>query len=380
LGDSETVSEGDCSEWTVEADQSRDDLYVGTSPQRRPRTLVALGKHRSEQQQQINDYRYQICLYVQMQLCKPSTLADWIRSRNQATEQSLVSDRINNVSEIFQQIAQGLEHVHAKGIVHRDLKPANVFATCGEGLHFKIGDFGLSKQIAANVTRSGSTCPKPVPTQSLELAITQQNEASWNDPLTAGVGTASYAAPEQVATRNYGTEADVYSFGLILLELLSSFSTEHERMQTFSDCRHRRELPRELVRYFPIAADTILACTEPSPLIRPKAYDLARLDLTNGRGAVPQSPSTEVCSLRQALVQKDEEIESLKQQLGEKQQTIDAMISNGTHKPAYWMLPQSVPEQGLIGISNSLFVNGGNAALHSGPASSNSSSSSEGDL
>jgi hypothetical protein len=56
------------------------------------------------------------------------------------------------------------------------------------------------------------------------------------------------------------------------------------------------------------------------------------------------------------------------------------MISNGTHKPAYWMLPQSVPEQGLIGISNSLFVNGGNAALHSGPASSNSSSSSEGDL
>ncbi|EEC42765.1 predicted protein, partial [Phaeodactylum tricornutum CCAP 1055/1] len=137
-------------------------------------------------------YQYQICLYIQMQLCHPATLADWIRERNRKLHDEHAGNRLVFAADIFSQLCDGLAHVHSKGIVHRDLKPANVFASQDEKVQFKIGDFGLSKMIE-------STC----------------GNDTWRDPLTAGVGTASYAAPEQVSSGSYGKEADIFSLGLI---------------------------------------------------------------------------------------------------------------------------------------------------------------------
>ena len=114
------------SEWTL---RSKDDSFLGkqdSSP---------------KQQQQSSSYRYEICLFIQMQLCNPSTLADWIRQRN-STKVSL-EKRAGPAILIFTQLVSGMAHVHEKGILHRDLKPANIFM--GDNGRFKIGDFGLSK-------------------------------------------------------------------------------------------------------------------------------------------------------------------------------------------------------------------------------------------
>jgi serine/threonine protein kinase len=265
------------------------------------------GKKHNNAYQLGTRYKYQICLYIQMQLCHPATLADWIRERNQNHQSSSttassvsVDDRIHSANQIFKQIVCGLSHVHQKGIIHRDLKPSNIFFcattttdtnnTCTE-LQFKIGDFGLSKVLSSKKneltqsSKSARSSPRNDRTSSINDSIQMQqrflitqgtgsNNTKWSEPLTAGVGTASYAAPEQVDTTTYSSAADIYSIGLILLELLCCFSTEHERLQTFYDCRTRRIVPKDIVDKYPIASKTILACTEPIATNRPTACDL----------------------------------------------------------------------------------------------------------
>ncbi|KAK7401752.1 hypothetical protein VNO78_13477 [Psophocarpus tetragonolobus] len=82
-------------------------------------------------------------------------------------------------------IARGMEYVHAKGIIHRDLKPENVLVD--EDSHLKIADFGISCKV--------SKC----------------------DSLR---GTYRWMAPEMIKGKRYGRKVDVYSFGLILWELV----------------------------------------------------------------------------------------------------------------------------------------------------------------
>jgi serine/threonine protein kinase len=115
-----------------------------------------------------------------------------------------------DASSIFKQISSGLAHVHSKGIIHRDLKPANIFQSV-EDDSFKIGDFGLSKMLqSANGGIPFGPDVIQEPTLHIVPITKIQADTSWNDPLTAGVGTSSYAAPEQLSSQHYGSEADIF--------------------------------------------------------------------------------------------------------------------------------------------------------------------------
>jgi serine/threonine protein kinase len=244
------------------------------------------------------------------------------------------------------QVHGGLQ-IYLRRIIARELTfepfPSllqNVFATEEDSVQFKIGDFGLSKLIetAAHATSPTTRSGRVRRRQELLLLEYNQSEAhngergpqaidsksSWQDPLTAGVGTASYAAPEQVASRSYGVKADVFSLGLILLELLCCFSTEHERIQTFHDCRHRRTLPNELDS-FQTVARTILACTDPNPNNRPSAEDLVNLDIRRDVQECNLKEHPDIASLREQLVAKDRELVACRQQLLEKDRVIEGL-------------------------------------------------------
>ena len=118
---------------------------------------------------------------------------------------------IDEALPIAKQIAAALEAAHEQGIIHRDLKPANIKVRADGTV--KVLDFGLAKAMeprspAATAGKAGDAMNSP----TLSLHATQ-----------AGVilGTAAYMAPEQARGRTVDKRADIWSFGVVLYEMLS---------------------------------------------------------------------------------------------------------------------------------------------------------------
>ncbi|MHC4975445.1 MAG: protein kinase domain-containing protein [Planctomycetota bacterium] len=110
--------------------------------------------------------------------------------------------------ELAVQIASGVEAAHEAGIIHRDLKPANIKIT-PEGV-VKVLDFGLAR---ADEGSSSSSSVSQLPTLTSPGA---------NSPTVEGVilGTAAYMSPEQARGRKVDKRSDIWSFGVVVYEML----------------------------------------------------------------------------------------------------------------------------------------------------------------
>ncbi len=109
---------------------------------------------------------------------------------------------VRKAIDYAQQIVAGLAAAHEKGVVHRDLKPENLFVT--KDGRVKILDFGLAKLKAPRNASVGS-----------DVATQKQ----LTSPGTV-MGTVAYMSPEQVRGEVVDHRSDLFSFGLILFEML----------------------------------------------------------------------------------------------------------------------------------------------------------------
>jgi len=134
--------------------------------------------------------------FITMELIEGSKLRDLLQSNPVPLPRAL---------DLSAEIAEGLALAHGKGIVHRDLKSANIMVT-GDG-HAKIIDFGLAKLLPFG--DGGSEMP---------TAFGQKT-----DPGVV-MGTLSYMSPEQARGQSVDHRSDIFSFGVVLYEMLSGVS------------------------------------------------------------------------------------------------------------------------------------------------------------
>ncbi len=204
--------------------------------------------------------------------------------------------------EIVAQVAEALDHSHARGVIHRDVKPQNIMVASGEdGPRARILDFGIALGSAVSrLTHSG------------HLA-----------------GTLLYLSPEQITSEVTDARSDLYSLGTVLYECLIGrppfqgtrfsllYRIVHEPPPALAVCGIDRGLE-----------ELVLACLAKTPAARPRrgrdfALSLRRYLETLGpeeRGreipssppaAAPRSPRIELSGPEEPLVGRDREITEL---------------------------------------------------------------------
>ncbi|XP_064179005.1 eukaryotic translation initiation factor 2-alpha kinase 1 isoform X1 [Anguilla rostrata] len=251
------------------------------------------------------EVQFCLMLYIQMQLCELS-LRDWILERNSRPKEDL-SDAdpygcvdTERTFNILRAILEGVKYIHSKGIMHRDLKPRNIFLH-GLDCHVKIGDFGLA-------------CRDIIVDDPMQLPTSSHTSGSSH---TTGVGTFVYASPEQLEGSHYDSKSDMYSVGMVALELFQPFGTEMERVQRLGELRQGK-VPEALSERWPELAKYICLLTSPDPSLRPSAAQLLQSELFSGTDRV-------ICRLQRKVQEQEEEIVQLRRQISELQSSQNAM-------------------------------------------------------
>ena len=142
-------------------------------------------------------------VYIAMELIEGQSLRHVLATRKIS---------IRDAVRIAKEIARGVSRAHDKGIVHRDLKPDNVMI--GEDGQVKVLDFGVAKSSQGSEAtthvdapsakaRAGSGTPLPNVTETGQM-----------------LGTPAYMAPEQAMGAKVDARADVFSFGVMLYEMV----------------------------------------------------------------------------------------------------------------------------------------------------------------
>ena len=158
--------------------------------------------------------------YIAMRFVGGSTLKHVLE-----TDGPLPADR---TASIIGQVASALNAAHEeKNLVHRDVKPPNILVVPGHGAdggdHVYLSDFGIAKQRAAGgLTKTGMF-----------------------------VGTADYAAPEQIEGRELDRRADVYALGCVLYETLTGTPTYEKDSEVALMYAHLLEPPPQVTHKRP---------------------------------------------------------------------------------------------------------------------------------
>lgn len=208
--------------------------------------------------------------YIVTEFVDGGTLKDWAAAAKRTPRQ---------IAELLTGVADGLAEAHAAGVLHRDIKPANILVA--KNGYAKLADFGLAK-LEEPSTPSDAT-------RTLTEGLTRPGVI---------LGTIAYMSPEQASGRPGDARSDIFSFGIVLYELLAgrrpfSGATELEVLQTIV---HKAAPPLGNEIPAPLRA-VVEKALEKDPAdryqsMREMVVDLRRLARQSGEITTPDSVAT----------------------------------------------------------------------------------------
>ncbi len=168
------------------------------------------------------------------------TLGDFLKGREAVD--------VTESMSLLSQLAEALNALHSAGLVHRDIKPANIFVagSDGGGIRLVLGDFGLAQD---------------------DATVVHDDEGV--------VGTPVYSSPEQLNGDPCSSLADIFSLGVIAIELFFAFGSTMERMEVLSRARGGvlpERWPEGVSEDF--VEGVVRACLRADPWERPDAFSL----------------------------------------------------------------------------------------------------------
>ena len=136
--------------------------------------------------------------YLVTEYIDGGTLYEWSQSANRTWRE---------IVELLTGVADGLTAAHEAKILHRDIKPANILVM--KSGYAKLADFGLAKL--------SEESPSPTDdAKTLTGTLTQHTRPG------IVVGTIAYMSPEQALGKTIDARSDIFSFGVVLFELLAA--------------------------------------------------------------------------------------------------------------------------------------------------------------
>lgn len=162
--------------------------------------------------------------YIVMEYCNAGTLEDVIKFNESMGQKKDISfNREANTYYYLNQVKDALNYVRSQGYIHRDIKPMNILITQKELLNQSLVDsytmFKSDEQINQNI-KDNLDCSQKLTVKLADFGLAK-HYMDCDDMLSNTIcGSPLYMAPELILNKKYNSKADLWSYGIIMYQML----------------------------------------------------------------------------------------------------------------------------------------------------------------